>query len=75
MVIGGFNGVRDVEIVNIGHGNNIPCTKPANLDLFKPDFGTGTFFNGSPIVCKDISCATYSFTSNEWTIGPNPAEL
>ena len=72
MVVGGYNGVTDVEIVNIGKSNNEECPKPANMNLFDADFGTGIFFKGKPMVCEENNCATYSFKDEEWTLGPNP---
>ena len=42
------------------------------MDFFEADFGTGIYFNGTPIVCEELNCATYSFSDAQWTLGPNP---
>ena len=51
MVVGGFNqaAYQDVEVISLD-GSGQTCAKP--IDFPGPQYGmTGTYFDGSPIVC------------------------
>ena len=66
MVVGGANGLNDVEVINLEDENSV-CTKPKNIPLH--GYSVGAFMNGTVYVCGDNSvpdCYFYDQIQGKW---------